>query len=246
MADAAENSVNNMFTAYQTSIESEQAIREDIRDTTKELDKSTKQLQSILQGIHFLPSKLKEVCEKARELLDSKVKPEFKTLESKVPAGEYYRFHDIWRPLMQRVSGSCALVHYLETEGLADRLIVANMLGVKAVPKEANIYLDMEDYLNGLLQMSSELSRFTVNCVTNGDYSRPARIGKFMSELNNGFRELNLKNDYLRKRFDGLKYDVKKIEEVIYDVSIRGLSAPNQQPNNDNKTGDGNVEGIQH
>lgn len=34
---------------------------------------------------------------------------------------------------------------------------------------------------------------------------------------------LNLKNDGLRKRFDGLKYDVKKIEEIVYDISIRGL-----------------------
>ena len=37
------------------------------------------------------------------------------------------------------------------------------------------------------------------------------------------FRLLNLKNDHLRKRFDALKYDVKKIEEVVYDLSIRGL-----------------------
>jgi hypothetical protein len=44
-----------------------------------------------------------------------------------------------------------------------------------------------------------------------------------VSELNAGFRLLNLKNDSLRKRFDALKYDVKKIEEVVYDLSIRGL-----------------------
>lgn len=42
---------------------------------------------------------------------------------------------------------------------------------------------------------------------------------------------LNLKNDGLRKRFDALKYDVKKIEEVVYDIKIRGLTpavAPNE------------------
>lgn len=36
-------------------------------------------------------------------------------------------------------------------------------------------------------------------------------------------RLLNLKNDALRKRFDGLKYDVKRCEEVVYDLTIRGL-----------------------
>ena len=38
-----------------------------------------------------------------------------------------------------------------------------------------------------------------------------------------GFRLLNLKNDGLRKKFDSLKYDMKKVEEVVYDLSIRNL-----------------------
>lgn len=84
-------------------------------------------------------------------------------------------------------------------------------------------HLDIEDYLNGILQMASELSRFATNAVTMGDYSRPLQISRFLADLNSGFRLLNLKNDSLRKRFDGLKYDVKKIEEIVYDLSIRGL-----------------------
>ncbi|CAH2249535.1 jg18772 [Pararge aegeria aegeria] len=62
-----------------------------------------------------------------------------------------------------------------------------------------------------------------INSVTRGDYEKPLQISKFVMELNAGFRLLNLKNDHLRKRFDALKYDVKKIEEVVYDLSIRGL-----------------------
>lgn len=56
-----------------------------------------------------------------------------------------------------------------------------------------------------------------------GDYERPLQISRFVADLNAGYRLLNLKNDGLRKRFDALKYDVKKIEEVVYDISIRGL-----------------------
>ncbi|XP_060588574.1 translin-like [Ruditapes philippinarum] len=68
-------------------------------------------------------------------------------------------------------------------------------------------------------------SRLTVNSVTAGDYGRPMRIAKFVGELDSGFRLLNLKNDSLRKRFDGLKYDLKKVEEVVYDLTIRGLKS---------------------
>lgn len=78
--------------------------------------------------------------------------------------------------------------------------------------------------------MASELSRFATNAVTLGDHSRPLQISRFLADLNAGFRLLNLKNDSLRKRFDGLKYDVKKIEEIVYDLSIRGL-IPQTRPN---------------
>ena len=48
-----------------------------------------------------------------------------------------------------------------------------------------------------------------------------------LNNLDGGFRLLNLKNDMLRKKFDSLKYDLKKVEEVVYDLSIRGLLKEN-------------------
>lgn len=95
-------------------------------------------------------------------------------------------------------------------------------LSVKTKQQDG-FHLDIEDYLMGVLQMASELSRFATNSVTLGDFERPLQIQRFMADLSAGFRLLNLKNDGLRKRFDGLKYDVKKIEEIVYDISIRRL-----------------------
>ena len=52
------------------------------------------------------------------------------------------------------------------------------------------------------------------------------KIQVFLQEVLEGFRLLNLKNDNLRKKFDSIKYDMKKVEEVVYDLSIRGLVKP--------------------
>lgn len=46
-----------------------------------------------------------------------------------------------------------------------------------------------------------------------GDYSAPVEYSAFAKELSNAFGMLNLKNDSLRKRFDSIKYDVKRLEE---------------------------------
>jgi len=66
--------------------------------------------------------------------------------------------------------------------------------------------------------------------VTLGSYDAPFRISAFTKDLAAGFSLLNLKNDLLRRRFDSIKYDLKKIEEVVYDVSLRNLNAPIQAP----------------
>jgi len=50
-------------------------------------------------------------------------------------------------------------------------------------------------------------------------FLRQVRISAFLNDLIGGFRMLNLKNDSLRKKFDSLKYDLKKVE-----VSLRGMT----------------------
>jgi hypothetical protein len=70
--------------------------------------------------------------------------------------------------------------------------------------------------------------------VTLGNFEEPIRISIFVKDLFAGFSmvilhswldfqtashistQLNLKNDTLRRRFDSLKYDIKKIEEGEY------------------------------
>lgn len=101
--------------------------------------------------------------------------------------------------------------------------------GIKSFQTEG-FHLELDDYLIGILQLASELSRFAINAVICGDYSRPLHISNFVAELSAGFSILTMKNDYLRKRYDALKYDIKKIEEIVYDLSIRGLKSSDGPP----------------
>lgn len=83
----------------------------------------------------------------------------------------------------------------------------------------------------GLCNLFSELNRYSVNCVIRLDFAKPFIIKEFLTQIYDGFKLLNLKNDSLRKRFDAIKYDVKKCEEIIYDLSIRGLNPQGKSVN---------------
>jgi hypothetical protein len=48
-------------------------------------------------------------------------------------------------------------------------------------------------------------ARLCPNSIVNSDFTLPLKISKFCKEVHAGFGLLNLKNDSLRKRYDGMK-----------------------------------------
>jgi len=84
-------------------------------------------------------------------------------------------------------------------------------------------HITIEEYLQSLITLIEELARLAINSVTLGDYQRPLQISQFVKDLHAGFQILNLKNDSLRRRSDSIKYNVKKIEDIVYDLSLRDL-----------------------
>lgn len=84
-------------------------------------------------------------------------------------------------------------------------------------------HITIEEYLLAVAVLADELSRLAVNSVTLGDHELAVKISSFVKDIHAGFQLLNLKNDVLRKRADGVKYSVKKVEDVVYDLSLRNL-----------------------
>lgn len=102
------------------------------------------------------------------------------------------------------------------------------------VPVNVKVYdtfhVTTEEYLHALISLIEELARLAVNSVTLGDYHRPLQISRFVRDIHAGFQILNLKNDALRRRSDSIKYNVKKIEDVVYDLALRNLVPRGDSP----------------
>ena len=235
-------SMEEMFLSFQQNIDEDQELREDIRVIVRDLEQKAREVLAILQSIHQ-PGNIKNVtaiCEKATSAF-SIIKDRYSALAQKVPKNQYFRFHDHWRFTTQRVCFVAALTMYLQSEKLITREEVYELFGLE-MKREDGFHLDLDDYLMGILQMASELARLSVSAVTAEDYLRPACIAKFIGELDSGFRLLNLKNDSLRKRYDGLKYDLQKIEGVVYDIKIRKLMPPETTLHTESEGATGGVQ----
>lgn len=128
------------------------------------------------------------------------------------------RHYHLWRDILQDVSHIAALVHWVEAQTLVTVEEVKAMVHMGSL-----LDIDVEDYLIGLCGLPKDLSRLSSNCVALGDFISPLKILKFVDELYGAFQILNLRNDVLRKRFDSIKYEVQKAEQIVYDLKIRNL-----------------------
>ncbi|KAN0087469.1 Translin [Tylopilus felleus] len=225
-------------------LEQDVEIREKIKEQASDLDKKSRLMIGILNKIHStstdaLPPLLDSVRPILRSCHDTNA-----AIASLVPPNQFWRWKEMWSNSLRTTVYSAALVEYLSSGSLITLAQAGVVLGIKEEWSD-RFSIATEDYLHGLISLVNELSRLAVNAVTLGDYEAPLRISVFVKDLYAGFSmvtlfkafvagfdipffrhriKLNLKNDNLRRRFDSLKYDLKKIEEVVYDVSLRKLA----------------------
>lgn len=105
---------------------------------------------------------------------------------------------------LKNLTACIALIVLLRTGGLVTKSQASTILGLDTIPS-SKLQLATEDYLHGLINAINDLSRLAVNSVTLGDFRTPVRLATFVKQVHSGFQLLNLKNDSLRKRFDGIK-----------------------------------------
>jgi len=177
-----------------------------------------------MQQIHSNYSGANEICSKTREIFPQ-LKELFKQLQEIVPPDEYYRFISFWKNNLQTIVFLMAFIVWLETGNMVQLKDVELELGFPGKLKDnPNSWaIEVEDFLTGLSFLPPELARLCVVSVISNDFNLPVKIQTFVNDLYNGYRLLNLKNDFLRKRFDSMKYDIKKIEDVNFEIAVRGL-----------------------
>ncbi|XP_057475134.1 uncharacterized protein LOC130763263 isoform X1 [Actinidia eriantha] len=227
------STLEKQFDDFRQRLDESGSLRERIRGVAMEIESVTRLMHSSLLLVHQ-SRPVPEVLEKAKAQIGM-LKELFHRLAEilRECPGQYYRYHGDWKSETQTVVSVLAFMHWLETGSLLMHAEAEEKLGLN----NSEFGLDIEEYLIGICFMSNELPRYVVNQVTAGDYDCPRKVLKFLTELHAAFRMLNLRNDFLRKKFDGMKYDLRRVEEVYYDVKIRGLAV------NGDSMGDQGIQG---
>ncbi|MDO8480872.1 MAG: hypothetical protein Q7S65_03575 [Nanoarchaeota archaeon] len=80
---------------------------------------------------------------------------------------------------------------------------------------------DPENYLMGLCDLSGELVRKAINAVIKDDPMMAVRIRHFLEDMYTEMSKFDFKNGELRRKYDGIKYDVKKLDDVVFQLKMK-------------------------
>lgn len=84
---------------------------------------------------------------------------------------------------------------------------------------ELNVETDY--YLLGLCDLSGELVRKAVAAASKEKYKEPFIIKEFLTEIYEELLKFDIRDGELRGKFDSIKYDLKKLEDVCFELRIR-------------------------
>lgn len=90
----------------------------------------------------------------------------------------------------------------------------------KSIPSAKDLGVDYESYLAGLCDLTGELVRKAINSAIKGDFKEALFIKSFVSELYDELMLFDFKND-LRRKFDSIKYDLKKLDEIALGIALK-------------------------
>lgn len=232
----------SIFDFLKSKLDEETQVRDTLTGIVQRLERAVASAQALLSRVYSTPrARFPALVAQVEAAIQEEVAiiSELNQVASKHP---YYRYNQKWSRAVQAAIGTAVYCAWLgglpsSTEGgqgdksepaALGRLLTLDQLGVVfGVPTNLKdrdaFHLTLEEYLLALTELTSDLARLATNAVTLGDFELPTIIGAFVRDLFAGFQLLNLKNDILRKRADAVKYDVKRVEDVVYDLTLRGL-----------------------
>jgi len=90
----------------------------------------------------------------------------------------------------------------------------------RRIPAHRELDVQPEHYLLGICDLTGELSRRSVNAAAGADYKTALEMKGIVSEIYNEMMQFDFANSELRKKFDSIKYEVKRLEEMALTISL--------------------------
>ncbi|KAL6776062.1 TRA1 [Auxenochlorella protothecoides x Auxenochlorella symbiontica] len=106
-------------------------------------------------------------------------------------------------------------------EEYAEAVVFKGYLEEGRLPPSSSVqYVETEEYLGGVLDFTGELNRYAILRATKRDVVAVQQAKDLVESIFFAFIQFDLRNGSLRKKYDALKYCLRKLENTLYELSL--------------------------
>ena len=218
-------SMSTIFDKIQNDLSIHDNKKEKIIDSLDDIKQLTRDIMFICTKLHNYINNDEELGKILNETIPDKLKllkNIWQDIINVINNDSIEEWSRLWQYQLSSLSFAVGFFYYLKYNKLASPDIVSELLYINEY-KDKSLTLDIETYLNGIVLLPKEMSRLSMNYVRYEKYDKVKELSDFVNELYAGFQLLNLRNDGLRRKFDGIKYEINKLDQILYDISVRKL-----------------------
>jgi translin len=144
---------------------------------------------------------------KEADKLVLEMKKEVEKLNEFVKKNKHMYHQGSYKVAIQEYVEALLYYHYMKDNKLATK-------------KELDVETDY--YLLGLCDLTGELVRKAVHAASNEKYDFIFDVRKLIDEIYSELLKFDIHESELRKKFDGIKYDLKKLEDLCLELKLKG------------------------
>jgi len=104
----------------------------------------------------------------------------------------------------------------------AEALLYYLYLKTKKIATRSQLDINTTHYLLGLIDLTGELGRKAVQYAGNGRFAEVVEIKDAVSSIYGELLNFDFRESDLRRKFDSVKYDLKKLEDLVLDLKLKG------------------------
>ena len=103
-----------------------------------------------------------------------------------------------------------------------EAILYYNFIKNKKIVTHKYLKVTSGHYLMGLIDLPGELGRKAVQLAGKGDFKKVVGIRDAVSEIYGALLKFDFRDNEMRKSFDRVKYDLKKLEDLVLELKLKG------------------------
>jgi len=187
---------------------------------TNDFEEMKKEMEDFEQHRDYLIGKNREIIRMSKKIIYSVHRNDMKEAEESVK-----KIKELVRKTDKDISKVPVLLYSGVLKNAIQEYVEAvcffEVIKNRKLPTHKELNAQAEHYLLGICDLIGEISRISINSAAKGKEDFASEMKELVLGLYYELMKFDFSNSELRKKFDGIKYEVKRLEDMALSIKLK-------------------------